>query len=375
MASQATYPVFLASPRRDSFVPLSSPARGAVAWSQKLELDPQVLPLHLLCWGDRVVVVTPDRVDAYGADGLRLWKRERMAGTFTVASGDRLFLLNTEGDLDVLGPDGSKVMDSSWVPMADEPGFPTSVPLFWPLPTPEDTGDEFLLAAQFAGTGASGPPVVICYRNAIGANFGVWEHDIMGGLRLPPLYVPGLDRMLLATTQVTPVDCGEGTLGAAFTLPMSDPVNWCADDQGNLYVIGTHEPEDPEAKVRGVLLVLGPDGQERWRWSGSPGMVAWHPARPPVVGVDGAVFGVVASAVLAFAEGDLAWDYKISATAATALGDGTLLLTAGSSLVRLDDAGERMFAANAGGPILTPPVVDGQGSIYLATDKQLVKIQ
>lgn len=375
MAAQTTYPVFLASPRRDSFVPQSSSARGIVAWSQRLDLEPEEPPLHLLCWGDRVVVVSPDRVDVYDLDGALLWKRERMAGALVPVRGDRLFLLNTDGDLEILDPDGASVVDSSWVPMADEPTFPSSVALLWPLPAREGAEDEFLLAAQIPGAGANVPPVVTCYRNAVGANFGVWEHDVIGRLRLPPLYVPGIDRMLLATTKVNPINCGDGARGEPFSIPISDPVNWCADDQGNLFVIGTHEPEDTEAKVRGVLLALGPDGAERWRWSGSPGMVAWHPARPPVVGANGVVFGLVASAVLAFEGGDLAWDYKISATAATALGDGTLLLTAGSSLVRLDDAGERMFAANAGGPILTPPVVDGQGSIYLATDKQLVKIQ
>ena len=370
MTSHTTYPVFLASPRRDSFVPVSSPARGSVAWSQRLELEPEVMPLHLLSWGDRVVVVIPDRVDVYGSDGQRLWTRQRMPGTFTVASGDRLYLLNIEGDLDVVSPDGSLVMDSSWVPMADEPSFPTTVPLFWPL-----SDEEFLLAAQFAGTGASGPPVVICYRNAIGADFGVWEHDIMGALRLPPLYVPGTGCMLLATPKVNPVDCGDGTLGAAFTVPMSDPVNWSADDQGNVFVIGTHEPEDPQEKVRGVLVALTPDGQEKWRWSGSPNLVAWHPGQPPVVGVDGTVFGVVAGAVLAFREGQLLWDHKTSATAATALADGTLLLTTGGSLVRLDAASELLFSADVGGPILTPPVLDGQGNIFVATDKQLIKIQ
>ncbi len=370
MTAQATYPIFCASPRRDCFVPLSSAARGSLVWSQGLGLAPEVAPLHLLSWGEQVVVVTHQQVHVHGPDGGRRWSRSRLSSTFVAARGDRLYLLNDEGELDVLGQDGGELIESSWVPMADEPGFNTTVPLFWPLPG----GDEFLLAAQFMGTGAGGPPAVICYRNAIGADFGVWEHDVMGGLRLPPLYVPGTDRMLLATVEVTPVDCGQGTLGQPFAVPMSDPINWCADDSGNLYVIGTHEPQDPEQKVRGLLLALTPDGQERWRWSGSPNKVAWHRAQPPAAAADGTVFGVIAGAVLAFRDGDLAWDYEVSATAITALGDGTLLVTSGGQLLRLDPAGERMFRVDAGGPILTPPVVDGQGSVYIATDKRLVKI-
>lgn len=369
MESPATYPVYLSSPRRDCFIPVSSPARGSVAWSQKLELEPEEAPLHLLCWGDRLVVVTVDRVVVYGPDGTRQWTHEHLPGTFPVAGGERLFLLTEEGDLDVLGPDGTEVRESTWVPMADEPTLPTTVPLFWPLPG----RDEFLLVAQQRG-GATTPSVVTCYRNAIGADFGVWEHDVMGALRLMPLYIPGADRMLLATVEVTTVDCGAGTLGEPFLLPMSDPVNWSADDEGNLYVTGTHAPEEPDAKARGLILALGPDGQERWRWSGSPAKVAWHPAQPPVVTADGTVYGVIAGAVLAFRGGELDWDYNVSATAVTALGDGTLLVATGGQVLRLDPAGERMFRADVGGPILTPPVVDAQGSVYVATDKQLVKL-
>jgi hypothetical protein len=367
MSSGTTYPVFLASPRRDSQIEATSSAKGVVAFAHKLEL-PRAFPArHLLIWRDHVVLVADPLVVLYDRDGQKKWVRQKGQRAFAVAGGDRLYYRTTRQLLDAAGLDGKLVLEGAKLPLVMEES--DRVPLFWPLEK------EFVAVILTPGHDDK-PTLNICYRRVYNDQYSVWSHDVHGDPVLPPLLVPEKERLVVMSDEVTVIETSSGKRHSGFKLPVSRPVSWSAGVDGTLYIAGQDQGEN-DKEPAGVLVAVGLDGKERWRWKGSAKLLSWSRAQGPVPGRRGLVYAFIQDGALAIKDGKLAWDWKPGGPVAygTLLGDETLLVAAGRHLARLKSDGNELFTVDVKEAILTPPVVDAGGAIYVATATHLVKIQ
>src|SRR5262249_44835973 len=96
-------------------------------------------------------------------------------------------------------------------------------------------------------------------RNNYGTTYGDWGTTVEGPSRLPPLLLPELNRLVLATDEVIRIDVGEEKELSRFKLPLQELVNWSVDSQETYCVTGY-------AAGRKVLVALSAEGQELWRW-------------------------------------------------------------------------------------------------------------
>lgn len=119
-------------------------------------------------------------------------------------------------------------------------------------------------------------------------------------------------------------------------------------------------------------------GEEQWRWVDREKDDRWVTAQPPIRSVSQRVYALTGGRVLAIEQGKLLWQYQVKDEIlrhGSSLADGSLLVTVGKTLIHLDSAGNELFSASLDDEILTPPVVDAEGNIYVATASHLVKIK
>jgi outer membrane protein assembly factor BamB len=228
-----------------------------------------------------------------------------------------------------------------------------------------------------------------------GKAIGAWGGEYLGELKLDPLFQTEREQWLVAQDDVLVVDLKTGTESPRFKLPIDAASDWSIDAEGVLCVMGTHAG-------RKVVVAMSTAGEERWRWIDGDDSDRWSQGQPPIRGNSGRVFVLSDGRVLALDAGKLAWTYDarseslrhgarvsdgsfevkdgmLLSTArlryGTALSDGSLLVVGNNTLRHIDAEGRLNFAVTVSGEILTPPVVDAEGSIYVATATKLFKIR
>ncbi len=366
MASSTTYPVKYASLRRDCYIDVASSGRGKTSWAIPMKLPEGESPDHILIFDNRVVVVSERHLNFFDSAGAHLALLSIRPMSFAVVEDGRLYYQSETYYLCASDAMGRSLLNETYLPLASEPYL--YVRLFWPGET------DFLSVIQNAGRGRM-PPAVAYYRNRYGDTFATWEKKQDGQLELSPLLLPNRRRLLLSFSQrVMVVDTNTGDTLSKLSLSVDEMHDWSADVNGSIYILGKEPPAVPSKRPRSVLLAVGPDGGKRWQWAGAAGKVRWVEGHPPVIGKDGTVYLLIETAVLAIRKGMLVWDYACTPRYATALADGTLLVTSGRQLIRLSSQGDELFSVGLEAHPLTPPVVDAAGDIYVATSDRLIKI-
>lgn len=367
MNDQPIYPTYHASPRRDCAIPSIAKVTPAIAWSCGLDPKSAAGGPALLLWNGHVVVDTDAAVTVVTAEGERLWSRRKQDLSPVALLGDRLYLENRDLYLEAVNLQNELVLKRAHLPgvMTDE----FRLTLLWPRT------DDFVACVAWPGQEPDARnqnppgPRVSGRRTLYGQRIGVWTSDYEGRETLPPLFLPESGRMLLLVDSVICADVESG-LESSFRLPLDQPLDWSADAEGTLCVLGT-----ADGKKAAVGLSL--EGQEQWRWTDAPGTDEWVLGQPPIRAIDGRVCALTTERVLALEAGKLLWQHEVEGGEirhGTALGDGSLLVTAGATLLHLDSAGAEEFSLSAEEPLLTPPVVAADGSIYVATAAHLIKI-
>ena len=391
MSIETTYPALRAGPRRDGAIQAAVSAKGAVAWSVDLATPDRRPPRFLLVWEGNVVVETPAGLTVYSREGKRLWDRRKQEGSAVAVGNALLYHENADCLLDAADLKGKLAVKDAELPGVANDDF--GVLALWPREK------DFLMVATYGGKPPGQDPQVIVRRSLYGQRICEWGYGISGVQSLPPLFIPEKELMLLAFDGVLPLDIKTQAQDRVVTqeappeqfpqkggpdvitrrtpdvpglkLPVDRPVDWCADPQGDLLVLG-HQGEDK------ALVCMSLVGQEKWRWVDRGASDDWAADQPPVRGAGRRVFALTSRRVVAIEDGKLAWQYEFkdaSPHSASSAADGSLLVTAGKSLVHLDPAGKPLFTLPLDQDILTPPVVDAQGGVYVATASRLVKVR
>jgi outer membrane protein assembly factor BamB len=373
------YSTKFASPRLDSFVPVASPAKGTIAWTQELA-GPLAGRPDLLILGERVLVNGATAFALYAPDGKLLWTQAKRANGLAVVAGDRVYFDTPGLSLEAVDASGARVLKD-----APFPGLAAAnifVLMLWPrerdfvaaLYKPDPQYDEE------DRSGAGTQPLVYGRRAEYGDAVSDWGTKLPGVMSLPALFLPEENRWLVGQKAITSVDV-ETKEARTIPVPVAEPKSWSAAADGTLVVIGR------DAKERKEITAIDLEGRERWHWADRDDDDAWVDGQPPIQAPRGRVLLLTSHRVLAVEKGKTLWQFDLAEEAkrreqpferpsfGTALGDGALLLAAGATLRRINSSGAVTFTVKLPGAITAPPVVDPAGTIYAATATQLVQIK
>ena len=236
MKYESTYPTFHASPRRDCAIPVTSGAKGDIAWSHELGLpNTDVLPA-LLIWDEHIVAVTFPELALFTTYGKRLWQRTKQIGSSLAVANGLLYYENKWSFLDAVNIENELVLDSDPLPGAMNDEF--RVTLLWPGKR------DFIAVAFWPGLESEQDPEVLVRRVVYGEDISLWGENFKGSQQSLPIFVPESDALVLSMIgEVIYIDTKLGDVTARYIISLDELVYWSADQEGTLCITGYHEEQ------------------------------------------------------------------------------------------------------------------------------------
>lgn len=131
-------------------------------------------------------------------------------------------------------------------------------------------------------------------------------------------------------------------------------------------------------KSRNFIRVMDFDGNVRWECQTSIAQLN----QPPIVSKGSTVFLIGSSKIEAFANSAKLWEFQLTGTdiehqLASISNDEILLVSDCDKLLCINEAGEQVWAFKVakGETIMTQPVLDSVGKVFIATDKKILAIK
>ena len=131
-------------------------------------------------------------------------------------------------------------------------------------------------------------------------------------------------------------------------------------------------------KNKSFIKAMDFEGNVRWECATS---IA-QPNQPPIISKESTVFLIGSSKVEAFSNGGKLWEFQLTGTdkerqLASVSNDGMLLVSDCDKLLCINKAGEQAWAFKVakGETIMTQPVLDSVGKVFIATDKKVLAIK
>ncbi|MBT8439513.1 MAG: hypothetical protein KJO91_07275 [Gammaproteobacteria bacterium] len=370
IAIMAIYAQLFASACNNSYVDLASEALGRIAWEKRISGDgvEQTETRLLLSSANTVLVVDDEIIYALDGAGKSLWSKEKWRNTPVVIRNEAIYHTSPADKtiMEAVDFKNNLQVKDFWIP---DTGKYSSLVLF------EPSREGLVAQVQYMPTPVEGEKSFIVYsvkQDGLGYEWSrSFDEEVSVAM---PVFNP-ISGLLVTTTQkeVLILDVGSG--GAEnvsvrnFPLPYSGEKLWLScDDRNYLYWAGS------DKKSTG-LTVTDLSGKEIWQF-----ITDLRPAdmtMPPIVGSDH-VYLLHRKMLTAISNGIRQWTFKAKTEefrSATALSDGTILVVEGNILYRLESNGEILFQVELPEKLITPPVLDAAGNIYVAGRKTVFSIQ
>lgn len=366
------YAARYANAGRNSFLNVATKAKGRVAWRQPCDAGTQPLGVTVLPWGDRVVAVTVTEIHAFGRDGKPLWSLPKRFYSPAVLAEGLLWYQHVSHFLNSVDAEGSVVNKEESFPGAL--GETEQVELLYPRKDHFISSDYDLNQRdhdEMTGVNMSSDPELEIRKNVFGSAYSDFQKRFERTSEAPPLLDPQTSVVsVISRGEIIQVDMNEKKPELRFPVPLEELVEWSLLENGHYALVGY----DKEAKT---VAEVGPGGDVLWRYHDTAGKDKWL-AHPPISGPGGLVYVLTDQRVVAIKKGATVWAFNFGGTVqagfACALSDGSVLATHDDTLQHLDGNGKALFTVKLDKPIVSPPAVDQGGSIYVATDAQLLRI-
>lgn len=369
-----TYPRLFADVRRSCFIPVATNAKGVV--DARIPFDeesaPDFEPLFLLVADGSVVACSARALMGFDSAGTNIWRREiRYRRPVQIRSG-RVYFLAPDTMFNVLsaiGLDGSPVDEKMIILDTDRESGPIYI---------EPGEDGFIAHCLYILGAEDGGPEMIFYKKAYATREYRWVLNLMDQAILPPLHIHANHRYVVFGEHETFVydtspNAANFSLVTQFRHPLQEVREVSAGADNTLNYLGS-------GSTGLELVVTDLSGQVAWRWS--PIDATSLPAgvvQPPAAAERGRIIVSTGKKVAAVAGGSLVWEFSpvggVSVRHLTALAGGTVLVTAGKRLYALTSAGKILFRVDFEETLRTPPVVDHEGTIYVAGPRILYRVK
>jgi hypothetical protein len=358
-AARALCSTYFSDFGRSSFIPAAASVKGELLFSAPLALPGGAPPQFVLLWNDRLVVESESMLAVFDSSGRKQWERPKYENSPIGIADSVIYFENGNFFLDGVDAANKRILDDGPLPQVIDEHYQ----VFMIVPQK----DDFLAVVQFIGGDDGSPPSARFYRAKYGNPTDTWGSTLDGGQTLPPLFAAGANRLLVFMKRANVFDAATGKETAQFDFPMDAPVAASADQKGNVFFAGSD-------KGKGTLAAVTRDGAEIWRFEDALLRGISAGAQPPILGADGSVYMIAGGAILAVHDGTLSWKQappKGGFAYGASLEGGLFLATAGSVVYLFDAKGEQVSAIDLDEALVTPPVVDRAGTVYVASSKTL----
>jgi hypothetical protein len=366
------YPVQNANTLRNGFTSAKVLAHGTEAWRKKRaesEFGPKG---YLLLAQKSVFIVGPERITAFDSDGNELWHHTPWPASPVFLQGEVLYCQTATSakKLERIDLKSGKVLNANIaLPLTGD----KQKNIYF-----EPREGDFLACTQLpqSQTIENGKPVTHSAHYTVYCEpYDVWEFkwiaEEIENVILPIIHLSGKKKIFIGTPKSITVYSSTPSVREPkpighLTYPLPQVTNISADPAGTLYFLGLKDRSE-------MLVACDETGKIKWEWK-HDGISSC--TQPPVSGSDGDVLIAIDSTVYSVKEGKNLWSFHSGLNDArflTAVADGCILIAAGEELHCVNH-GNQVFKFDAGATIIAPPVVDKEGSIFLLTPLDLIKI-
>jgi outer membrane protein assembly factor BamB len=361
MTEQTTYPMVHGSPRRDCALKVPVKGLSKVIWTAPLNMERADFFPKVLIWEGNPVACALSAFCVYTKDGKELFRRDKHPGSPVAIATDLAYHENRGTYLEAVDLHNKLVLERGSFAVAPNGEF--NVTLFWPR-------ENDYIGCSFSPYYEEVVPSVIVRRGSYTERLGIWGEDFKGPSQLWPLAVPEMGLLLVSINNT--VICmnieGPEEVGR-FQVSLQKMNDWSSDPKGGLCILG-------ECSDNKVLVGMSSAGKELWRLDikGDDQWVLWQ---PPIQAGDGRVYVLTDHRVLAIQNGALLWQYGSKdgeVHGGSSVPDGSVLVASGQVLMHLGTDGKVLERVAVGEEVLSAPVVDLEGFVYVMTKSQIIKI-
>ncbi|MEW5922879.1 MAG: hypothetical protein AB1746_02725 [Candidatus Zixiibacteriota bacterium] len=365
-----TYPVIFADAGRSSFINAGSESEGYLTWKKFFDEEDKtpLNPRAILIGGKRIIVYSNDKLIGYDTDGMRLWSKPMREESPLSIHKDQIYFRKTEAidELAAVDFNGREIQQTMWILESDNACSPLYI-------EPLDSG--FFALCLCSAPPEQGRPGIVFYKKRYETEKFIWSGNIPGRPAAPPLHIAEGDKFIVFSEKEVIVynaaaAGSEGEVVARFPLPFQEIFSCSGVKDSLLYMLGNQEN-----KI--FLAAIAMDGTEKWRFKIDGALSGVLSKQPPVIGVDDLIHIPAGRTLKTIHNGQLVREFTIEERTidhCTALADGSVLITAKNSLYRADASGQKIYGLLFDHDITTPPVVDAQGHVYIATAFELMRI-
>ena len=383
METPSLYPTAFASSLRGSFISTKTSAKGKITWSKPTGLAAanKYWPAAVLLWNKHQVVTAHSDIVLFDPNGNKVWSKKKQIRAPLTVGGELLYFKNPSRFLDAIDIDGKKILDSGPFPggMGEN-----EVEFFFPRK------DDFV-AVMFDNDqrdhdqGDENPrptrPILNLVKNRYSITYGDWLEKLDADDHLAPLFLPEKSVLsLLSGGLHFRIDMNTEKRLSEVPVGFESPTEWSLDRNDVFYILATE-------KSQLVMLAYRIEGmdlknskkKDQWRWESDPKNTEAWVAHPPAVGPSGKVYALTTSRLIALENGKLLWQNPVQTAKdemsfISILADESLLLANGKVLSFLSPDGKLKWKVEVASEILSSPVVDEVGNIFVTTATDLVRI-
>ncbi len=361
------YTHYYANSRHSGYVEAPSSAFGNSAWSRRIDDNdpPNFRARLLLTCGETVIVEGYGAIAAFDGKGQRLWKRSKWPGTQVVLINDRVYYTSEKqvNRFESIDLKNDIRQQDRHIPGVGSQDY---LVLF------EPSKEGLVAQVQFTNESDEVTCEMMVYQDTE-KNLGFdWSMGFPGIVSpLIPLVCTDTRRLVTSIpgeTLVFDLDAERNNPGPRerFPFPLGDHTCWvsCGPD-GVLYWTGS----DSEGLK---IVATAANGKIEWRWCSGDEfnltLARSNPVAPPIVTPE-RVYILTPRNIIALQKDIMLWNFESvrgEFYACTALSDDTILVTTRDTIYRLNGLGEIMFDLVFDEPIVTPPVIDSAGRVYVA---------
>ena len=368
------YTQIFANSCNNSSVDKSAKATGTIIWVKKLSTDPENSGTvgYLLTAKQKVFAVTQKKILAFDNSGNNLWERDHWPLSPVSLRFDKIYFTSSEkkSQMQAVDFDNKILIENFWMPEVVERSF---LVLFEPV-------EKGLIAqVQYQPDPDTGPMGFVIYRIHDGALGTEWEKnfDTQKSKVIP---IINLDKNILVTNNT--IDAYVFDINSKgdnvkplfeFPLPLGDRTMWLSSSKsGDLYWVGEDNKET-------LLKVTDTKGELLWEWkSGQADFSNFATPILPTIAAPEIQYLITLKKLFAFKSGKKIWEIEsdnVNFSNATALNDNTILVIMGSTLIQFNSEGKEIFKLDFGENIVTAPVIDENGQIYVASNENIFAVK
>jgi hypothetical protein len=366
------YPVLYANTLQNSLINATVHAAGKEAWRKRRAEIEFGSEGHLLVSRLMVFLVASERITAFDATNKELWLHKKWTKSPVFLHNNVLYCQSYSKN-DVL----ERVELKSGKPLKSDIGLPIiGDKVRFVFFEPQENG--FLACGQFPGSqvlkdgkAVSYPPNYALFGEPYDVRDFLWIAEEMTAVILPILHISNKKQLCVGTSQsmvlynsAPPIREPQPT--GRFKYPLTIVKNICADSSGLLYLLGFNDKKEE-------LVACDGKGTIKWKWNRTDITAS---VQPPAVGADGEIIVLSGSHVCGVKDGRLTWEFSTGLqdpNYVTTTSDGSVLIAARDVLFCCKE-GKEVFIFDAGSSIIAPPVVDAEGSIYVLTPTEVIKV-